>query len=344
MWRLRSTGTVYGEKLWSLPGGLAPGAQFGSSLASMGDVSGDGLFDLAVGSSGLKSVFILSLAANDSVSSFCEILSTQLSLPFTSPWFGEFGLMATRSLGPQLDESPLAHDIFVGDVTADDGRGAVFVITVMNVSETPLGASPGRALLSGSPVTIGRGRGGLAASYFPSLAPNYFGLSIVDLGNVYGTGAPVVAVSIRSLRDDILLRKGAVYLLELNRTSRNVVSVMEVSSRTSSLINNLYTGQSEPTLSGTSLCYMSGIPSSAIGRLVVGAAAFGYNEIQNGGALLTINFRVAPQAFSPSPSPSFVPAVIVSPSGTPGPSSSPTPSASPVRERVRPRPVENASL
>lgn len=328
-WRLSSSGVVYGEKVWSLPANLASGAEFGSALASMGDVSGDGLRDLAVGAAGRQSVFILSLAANDSVQFFSEIRAADLSLPLfsnTGTAFGKAGLAAARSTGAELGLSALAHDLFIGDPEADESWGAVFVITVMDVSPPAAGlekTTAGTVRRSGSPVTIGRDRGGLARSYF-SADPNYFGTAVMLAGNLWGTGRPVLGVSMTSLRTGLDLRLGGVYLLELNPSTRTVVGVTELSHRTSSAIGDLVTTQPGGIITingGSSLGFYPGRPASAFGRLLIGASAYGYASATNGGALMSIDVRVAPQAFSPSPS--VTPSPTASMFSTPSPSSTP---------------------
>ena len=92
-------------------GTLSASSEFGVSIAAMGDMDGDGIPDLAVGSVG--KVWLLFLSANNTVKAHQEIIST-----VSGDSFG----YSVCALGDMDNDGVV--DLAVGAITADNG-GAV---------------------------------------------------------------------------------------------------------------------------------------------------------------------------------------------------------------------------
>ena len=184
---------------------LADGDNFGISVASLGDMDGDGVTDLAVGAheddtngSTRGAVHVLLLSANGTVKSSVKIASGTNGGPTLADG-DRFGL-SVASLG-DLDGDGVT-DLAVGadyDDTAGDRRGAVHVL-LLNANGTVK-----------SSVKIASGTNG-----GPTLANiDGFGTSVASLGDLNGDGVTDLAVGARG-DDTVGSYRGAVHVLLLN--------------------------------------------------------------------------------------------------------------------------------
>lgn len=188
-------------------GDLDSGDQFGSAVAGIGDLEGDGVNDLVVGAPGddengdnRGAVWVLFMNSNGQVD-----ISTKIS--DTSGGFGgdlddndHFGA-AVAGIGDLNADG--FRDIAVGVPNDDDGgdnRGAVWIL-FMNADGT---ARAGQKISQQS--------GGFSGSLDND---DQFGNSIAALGDVDGDGVTDLAVGARNSNNDGT-RKGAVWILFMN--------------------------------------------------------------------------------------------------------------------------------
>ena len=206
--RLSSSGTV--ESSLKLASGssqspsLVNGAAWGTSLANLGDLDGDGVADLAVGALrdgvGIRgSVTILRLNQDGTIKSNTPIQSGVNGGPTLNPvdYFGG----AVASAG-DLDGDGVT-DLLVSSVGTDAGgtnRGAVHILR-LNADGT---------VKASSVLTQG-------GSNMPVLANNdYFGTAIANLGDIDGDGLTDIAVGASGDDTGGDLR-GAVHILRLGQ-------------------------------------------------------------------------------------------------------------------------------
>jgi hypothetical protein len=209
---MNASGTVRAQqKLSSTVGGLTGALdnfdQFGASLAFLGDLDGDGVPDLAVGTpfdddGGFDrgAVYILFLNANGTVRARQKISSAVGGFTGLLDNFDAFGF-SVASLG-DLDGDGVT-DLAVGAEGDDDGgsgRGAVYIL-FLNTNGTV------RAQQKISS-TLGGFGGALDDS-------DVFGSSLASLGDLDGDGVRDLAVGAR-FDDDEGLDRGAVYILLMN--------------------------------------------------------------------------------------------------------------------------------
>ncbi len=184
---------------------LAGNARFGSSIANLGDVDGDGFGDLAVGAytdGGPGAVHILFLNEGRQVRSSTRIGNGTNGGPALvgSPNFG----ISAAPLG-DIDGDGVP-DVAVGaqsDTTGGSNRGAVYLLRLQ------------RNGAAKSVTTIASGLGGA-----PQLADNsYFGRSIAALGDINGDGVRDLAVGARG--GAAFSTRGTVHLLRLNAATNS---------------------------------------------------------------------------------------------------------------------------
>ncbi|MCB0992020.1 MAG: FG-GAP repeat protein, partial [Acidimicrobiales bacterium] len=205
-------GTVKAEQKISATSGGFTGPldaddRFGTALAAIGDVDGDGVTDLAVGSfrdddgaTDAGAVYVLFLNTDGTVKAEQKISATAGGLTGPLDANDHFGL-GVGALG-DLDGDGVP-DIVVGATDDDDGTpdaGAVYVLFL-----NPDGTAKAEQKISNT-------AGGLVG---PISGLGYFGIDAVGLGDVDGDGVGDVAVG--AYRDDDgAADAGAVYVLLMN--------------------------------------------------------------------------------------------------------------------------------
>ena len=193
---------------------------FGSSVAVIGDVDGDGVRDLAVGarqdddgSTDRGAVYILFMEATDLVASFQKISDTEGSFTWTldnSDWFG----WSVASIG-DLDSDGVV-DIVAGAWYDDDGgtdRGALYVLF----------------LRTNGTVASAQKISSLEGSFTAVLVnSDYFGSSVASLGDLDSDGVADLVVGAAADDDSAAGDSGAVYVLFM-RVNGTVGSFQKIS-------------------------------------------------------------------------------------------------------------------
>ena len=235
---------------------LANYDQLGFSVASLGDLDGDGVTDLAAGAftddtngTDRGAVYVLLLNANGTVKSSVKIASGTNGGP-TLANIDRFG-RSVASLG-DLDGDGVT-DLAVGAFTDDTNgadRGAVYVL-LLNANGTVK-----------SSVKIASGTNG-----GPTLADSdLFGGSVASLGDLDGDG--VTDLAIGAFRDNTGgTDRGAVYavLLNANGTVKSSVKIASGTNGGPTLANNDYFGISVASLGDLDGDGMSELAVGAIG-------------------------------------------------------------------------------
>jgi cysteine-rich repeat protein/probable HAF family extracellular repeat protein len=215
VWVLRRApggGVVSAQKISATQGGFGGTLDFfdffGSSVASLGDLNGDGVVDLAVGApfdddggGDRGAVWILFLASNGTVSSWQKISATAGGFAGPLATGDEFGA-SVAALG-DLDADGVV-DLAVGAPFDDDGgpdRGAVWIL-LLNPNGTVKAEQK-----------IDSVQGGLAG---PLGDGDEFGAAVASVGDIDGDGGGELAVG-APLANDGGADRGAVYLLRLDR-------------------------------------------------------------------------------------------------------------------------------
>jgi FG-GAP repeat protein len=211
------------KKLSSTQGSLGPlpdGERFGTALAALGDLDGNGVVDLAVGSSGSDdggtdrgALRIVLLNGDGTVRSLLKISQTSGGFGGTLANGHEFG-SSLASLG-DLDGDGLG-DLAVGAPGDDAGglnKGAVWILFL---------AADGSVR---DEAKITANSGDFAG---PLLASGFFGASVAALGDLDLDGIPELAVG-ANREDPTGLEMGAVWILFLRRDGRvrSAVHVVE---------------------------------------------------------------------------------------------------------------------
>jgi len=181
---------------------IEDGDWFGSSIASIGDVSGDGFNDLAVGApltdtvrQGDGAVYILRMAADDTVSSMTRISqAVGEGLTELSKW------QVGRSLAAI---PPRGGD---GVVELVCGLGSANLVFLVRLSQNG-------TVVPNSTQTIGDGIGGMSSSEIQ--IHSRFGSHVAGAGDLNGDGVDDLVVSAES-DGAVTFNDGAVYILFLS--------------------------------------------------------------------------------------------------------------------------------
>ncbi len=181
--------------------------KFGTSVANLGDLDGDGVTDIAAGMGwdddggpGRGAIYILFLNTDGTVKSHQKISATEGNLTGILDDYDYFG-NSVSGLG-DLDSDGVA-DIVVGayaDNDAGDQRGAVYVL-LMHANGT---------VKSYQKISSTVGNFTDALDYW-----DRFGISVTGLGDLNGDGVPDMAVG-AYLDDDGGAGRGAIYVMFMN--------------------------------------------------------------------------------------------------------------------------------
>lgn len=168
VWRLSRTGTSVHETTWGPPSSVAAnsGAWF-VSMGALGDVSGDGIYDLAV-IAGLSSVYVLALNADDAVQSYTKLRLSEHGSP---PGLWLYSIAAHHLPSVQNAHQ---HDVYIGTFV-----DTVLVVSLDLVSTEPLitsntstsNVTEGFVAITRNVTIIGEGRGGFPSSLLPQRGP-----------------------------------------------------------------------------------------------------------------------------------------------------------------------------
>ncbi|MBL8745195.1 MAG: FG-GAP repeat protein [Phycisphaerae bacterium] len=208
---LNADGTVRAEqKISSTDGGfggpLANGDQFGTSVAALGDVDGDGVRDLAVGAAfddaggtDRGAVWLLFMNANGTVKSHRKVSGAVDSLGALLRDGDQFGSSVARLR--DLERNGFVH-LAVGAIGDDDGganRGALWSV-FLGADGTLRGQQKISGAAGGMDGVLADGDG--------------FGVAMVAMGDADGDGVQEVAVGAH-LDDDGGTDRGAVWVLSM---------------------------------------------------------------------------------------------------------------------------------
>ena len=261
---LAQPGTVLShQKISDTEGGftgiLDNGDLFGLSVASLGDLDGDGVGDLAVGANhdddggeDRGAVWILFLNTDGTVKSHQKISDTQGGFTGILDDGDNFGF-SLASLG-DLDGDGVA-DLAVGAIGDDDGganRGAVWIL-FLNTDGTVK-----------SHQKISDTQGGFTGILDDG---DNFGFSLASLGDLDGDGVADLAVGAIG-DDDGGANRGAVWILFLN-TDGTVKSHQKISDTQGGFTGPLDNGD----VFGITVASLGDLDGDGIGDLAVGAQA-----------------------------------------------------------------------
>jgi len=266
---------------------IGNGYQFGSSIANIGDLDGDGVNDLAVGThldpaGGSKrgTVNIMFMNTDGSVKSTVEIDDTTTNGPTLSD-NDRFGT-SIANIGDLNDDG--VDDLAVGAYYDDEGgtnRGAIHII-FMNTD----GSVDSTAEINDS-TTNG-----------PSLDDNdQWGISVTNIGDLNDDGVDDLAVGAdgaehgtASMTNSLI---GIVYIMFMN-TDGSVDSTVEINSSTTNGFGDLLTKNACCFYVGTSVANIGDLNDDGVDDLAVGATS------QGTGGTVFITFMVGSGTTAPT--------------------------------------------
>ncbi|MCA9024786.1 MAG: FG-GAP repeat protein, partial [Planctomycetaceae bacterium] len=266
---LNANGTIKSyQKVNDIVGGftaaLENGDRLGQSLTNVGDMDGDGVTDLAVGTyrdddggTNRGAAYILLMNADGTVKSHLKISDTEGGLTGALDDFDWFGF-SLANVG-DIDGDGL-NELAIGALRDDDGgaensaeRGAVYILSLDQV--TPPGI-----------VTVERKISDTAGNFLAILDDNeHFGRAVADLGDLDGDGINDLAIG--ATRDgDGGPKRGAVYTLFLNANG-TVKSYQKISDTFGNFTAQLDDGDEF----GSSIATIGDLDGDGVNDLAIGA-------------------------------------------------------------------------
>ncbi len=252
---------------------LATADLFGSSIAALGDLDGDGIGDVAVGAAGddtggadRGAVYVLFLNADGTVKSSVKIDDGTANAPTLADGdaFGS-ALSAIPPVTPGITPATLAVGAS-GDDTGGTDRGAIYTLTI----------NPDGTVAVGTTKIADSTNGG------PALADgDLFGTSVTAIGDLNGDTFMDWAVG--AIGDDSGgINQGAVYILFMNGAG-TVGSIQEISEGNGG----------GPTLFpsdffGTSVTRLTDLDGDLVDDLVVGAPGINVGGPDRGGVFVLL--------------------------------------------------------
>ena len=242
---------------------LDAGDIFGTSIAALGDLDGDGVVDMAVGAyldddggAGAGAVYIIFLESDVSVKNAQKI----------SAQYGNFNSFYTLAAYNYFCRSVVAlgdvdgdgvSDVVVGTMQDDDGgtdAGAVYVIFLETDGTTS--SAQKLSMLYGN-----------LSSFYTVNAGDEFGYEVAALGDHDNDGALDIAVG-AFLDDDSVAASGAVYVIFLE-TNGSVKNAQKISNLYGNF--NLFYSLDENDLFGVSVAGLGDIDGDGVGDLAASA-------------------------------------------------------------------------
>ncbi|MCA9027882.1 MAG: FG-GAP repeat protein [Planctomycetaceae bacterium] len=243
--------------------------EFGSSLANLGDLDGDGITDLTVGArsdsdggANKGAVYVLFLNADGTVKSHQKISETVGNFTATLDNGDRFGSSLTN-LG-DLDGDGI-NELAVGAPLDNDGdsedRGAVYILSLQGPVEGT--AEP----------KISDTVGNFTATLDDS---DSFGVSVTNLGDLDGDGVNDLAVG-ASGDDDGTTNRGAVYVVFMNPDG-----TVKAHQKISSIDGNFNAALGSSDFFGGSVTNLGDLDGDGIADMAVGASGDGDGGLRHG--------------------------------------------------------------
>ncbi len=237
---------------------LSDGDQFGSSIANIGDLNGDGTPDMIVGAfSEYKSgdrtgaMHVMYMNSNGSVSE-TRVISAATANVTLSGYLSNFG-SSVAHIGNLNDVG--TYDIVVGASSEDSDIGAIHIIHLSNDTSVSKAIKINNNTLNGPVLSIG----------------DQFGVSIANIGDLNGDGISDIAVGAHN--DDAGgADRGAIHVMFMNRNG-SVSNTIEINDNTTN----------GPALSdgdrfGFSIANIGDLNGDGVDDIAVGANADGVDR------------------------------------------------------------------
>ena len=226
--------------------------QFGSSVANMGDINGDGIDDLAVGAQGLSlnidtlsrlgSVVILLMNANNTIKSDVRITHSNDEAGFQLPENGSFGISVANIGdfdGDKINELAVGttnEKMYILHLTSSGHLDSFFTIDFNDIN----------TILGNTDLD----------------SDDRFGVSVANLGDIDGDG--VIDLAVGAHRDDGT--RGSVHILFMDKTETNR-PILKAAVKLDTTDANLVNGD----LFGISVANLGDLNQDGINDLAVGA-------------------------------------------------------------------------